>query len=134
MTVDEQEMVERGQARLVQMPTVAERAHVPIATLGEIARAEEKPPKKRRSDAGKPRPKPVAEPNLAPGMLTQEQANALMRLTLKRDDTRMNLQSAQDAFDDADAEYVRFIRENTARNPFVSPRGIEKFIAKTEEE
>ena len=114
MTVDEQEMVERGQARLAQMPTVAERAHVPIATLGEIARAEEKPPKKRRSDAGKPRPKPVAEPNLAPGMLTQAQRTELMRLTQSRDDARMNLQAATDAFDDADAEWLDFVNGITA--------------------
>ena len=113
-------------AALVELGTDAERLAAKTAEMDRIARetrnaaipagyhvGKDGKIRKDRADRNKPRPKPAAAPAPA-GALSQEQRTELMRLTQSRDDARMNLQAATDAFDDADAEWLDFVNGITA--------------------
>jgi len=125
---------EREQAKQIDMPlrtaNVAKILHPQNGEAGvqdnalnptPKALAGEKPPKKPRSDKGKPR-KQADPPVQAGGKLSKEDANRGMDLVRMRDSVRTRWEVAMDnernlhhEYEDADAAVLAWFRENTAQ-------------------
>jgi hypothetical protein len=114
MTVEEQEILQRGQANLAKMKIDNG------STGGQDAAIEDTHKRKQRRDAGVPRKKiPAPEPA---GALSREQASRGLDLIQTRDSLRVkwdaaiaNEEEAAANFVDADAAVVAWFGEITAK-------------------
>ena len=121
MTKEQQSLQELGRtpeemaAKTAEMDRIArEGKHVPIATLGEVAAAEQKPAKKRRSDAGVPRKKPEPPTQVA-GALSLEQVKHIRALQVKLVDAYENHRRSSEELDGVSEEIDLYLQSLTAQ-------------------
>ena len=102
MSPEQQEMIDRGAERIAGMNLGISKEGIAEAKANAKDLFAQKP-KKRRSDAGKPRVKPA---EAAPGAIAREQAQRLADLITSKESRRVQWDACLEAGRESEAEFT----------------------------